>query len=48
MRKGNTKLTISINEDIKEEYKSYCDAEGLQLGKQIEKFMQHELEKKKK
>jgi len=47
MKKGNVKLTLSVSKAVKEEYQSYCEEEGLKMGKQIERFMQHELEKKK-
>ena len=43
MKKGNDKLTISVNKKIKDLYKEYCDEEGLKIGKQIEKFMKDKL-----
>ena len=46
MKKGNDKLTISVDKKIKDKYKEYCDEEGLKIGKQIEKFMKEELKKK--
>ncbi len=45
MKKGNDKLTISVNEDIKERYKKFCEKNGLKIGKQIELFMLEELNK---
>lgn len=45
MKKGNDKLTISVNKDIKDRYKEFCEEEGLKIGKQIEKFMFNELKK---
>ena len=48
MRKGNDKLTISVNKKIKDLYKQICDQEGLKLGKQIERFMLNELKKRGK
>jgi len=45
MKKGNDKLTISVDKKIKDRYKEFCEEEGLKIGKQIEKFMKNELEK---
>lgn len=39
VRKGNDKFTISVDKSIKISFKKYCEKEGLQPGKQIEKFM---------
>ena len=47
MKKGNDKLTISVNKKIKDSYKKFCENEGLKIGKQIEKFMLRELENQK-
>jgi hypothetical protein len=46
MKKGNDKLTISVNEKIKNSYKRLCDEEGLRIGRQIELFMVQELKKR--
>ncbi len=45
MKKGNDKLTLSINRKIKQEYKVFCEKKGLQISKQIELFMIDELKK---
>lgn len=47
MKKGNDKLTISVDEKLKDLYKQVCDKEGLKIGKQIELFMLNELKKRK-
>ena len=47
MKKGNDKLTISVDAHVKELYKQICDKEGLKIGKQIELFMLEELKKRK-
>ena len=47
MKKGNDKLTISINKQIKDQYKKICEKEGLKIGKQIELFMEEEIKKRK-
>ncbi len=47
MKKGNDKLTISVDEDVKEKYKKLCDEHGLKIGKQIELFMKDELKKRR-
>jgi len=48
MKSGNDKLTISVDRDIKDKYKEFCDKQGLKIGKQIELFMMKELEDVKK
>jgi antitoxin component of RelBE/YafQ-DinJ toxin-antitoxin module len=48
MKKGNDKLTVSVDKNIKESYKKLCDQKGLKIGKQIELFMREELEKEGK
>jgi len=47
MRKGNDKLTLSVNKEIKDSYKQVCDSEGLKIGKQVELFMKHQIEERK-
>ena len=46
MKKGNDKLTLSVDKKVKDMYKQLCDEEGLLLSKQIEKFMLDELKKR--
>jgi antitoxin component of RelBE/YafQ-DinJ toxin-antitoxin module len=46
MKKGNTKLTISVDERIKDKFMDVCVSEGLRPGKQIELFMASELKKR--
>ncbi|MEK6869399.1 MAG: hypothetical protein AABX74_04170 [Nanoarchaeota archaeon] len=46
MKKGNDKLTLSVDKKVKDLYKKVCDDEGLLLSKQIEKFMLDELKKR--
>jgi len=43
MKKDNNKLTISVDNRIKERYKELCERHGLKVGKQIELFMTEEL-----
>ena len=45
MKKGNDKLTLSVDKKVKDMYKQLCEEEGLLLSKQIEKFMLNELKK---
>ena len=47
IKKENIKLTLSINKDILQKYKKYCEKEGLIISKQVEKFMNNELKKKR-
>jgi len=46
IKKGNSKLTLSINKKILEKYKKYCKEEGIIISKQVEKFMKKRLSKK--
>ncbi len=48
IKKGNAKLTLSVNGDILGSYKDYCEKEGIIVSKQVEKFMESELRKTKK
>jgi len=43
MKKGNIKLTLSVNKKILEEYKRYCEENGFIISKQVEKFMDGQL-----
>jgi len=47
MKKGNEKLTLSVNKAVKDNYKKFCEEEGLKLSRQIEKFMSDELKRRK-
>jgi hypothetical protein len=42
------KLTLSINEKLLKKYKKYCEREGLILSKQVEKFIEEQLKKKRR
>ncbi len=46
-RKEKDKLTVLIDKSIKERYKKYCESRGLIIGKQIEIFMEKEVENDK-
>ena len=46
MKKGNDKLTISVDKQIKDLYKEICDKEGLKMGKRIELMIYEELKKR--
>ena len=41
----NKKITLSVDVEIYEKYKKYCDKKGLIISKQIENFMRNELKK---
>lgn len=45
MKKVKDKLTILIDKDVKERYKEFCEKIGLKIGKQVEIFMQKELDR---
>lgn len=47
MKKGNIKLTLSVNEKILKKYKKYCEIKGIIISKQVEKFMQEQLKNDK-
>lgn len=46
IKKGNVKLTLSINEKILKRYKEYCEKKGLIISKQVEKFMEDQINDK--
>ena len=39
VKRGNAKLTVSVDEKVVKEFKKICDEEGWKIGKQIEKYM---------
>lgn len=39
LKKGNDKFTISVNKKVKDNFKRFCETNGLKPGKQIENFM---------
>ncbi len=41
----NKRITLSVDTEIYEKYKKYCDKRGLIISKQIENFMRNELKK---
>jgi len=45
---GNNKktVTLSIDGDVYDKYKKYCEENGFILSKMVEKFMREELKKK--
>ena len=45
---ANKRITLSVDAEIYEEYKKYCDKKGLIISKQIENFMRNELKKVEK
>lgn len=46
IKRGNVKLTLSINKEILKAYKRFCEERGLIISKQIENFMKLQLKKK--
>jgi len=46
IKKGNSKLTLSINKEILKGYKRFCEEKGLIISKQIENFMKSQLKNK--
>jgi hypothetical protein len=40
-----TKLTLSIDKNLLNKYKKYCEKEGLIISRQIEKFIEEQLKK---
>lgn len=47
MKKGNVKLTLSVNEKILEKYKRHCEKKGIIISRQVEKFMDGQLKNEK-
>lgn len=47
VKKGNIKLTLSINKKVIEAYKKYSIKKGLVISKQVENFMKATLQKRK-
>jgi hypothetical protein len=45
---SNKRITLSVDAEIYEKYKEYCEKKGLIISKQIENFMREELNKIKK
>jgi len=45
--KPKIKLTLSIDRNILEDYKKYCKKEGLIISRQVEKFMEEQLKKRR-
>ena len=43
----NKRVTLSVDSNVYEEYKKYCEEKGIILSKQFELFMKRELEKLK-
>ena len=41
-------LTISIEGNVLNDFKKYCEEEAINMSKKIEKYMRQELEKKNK
>ena len=49
MKKGKkNKVTLSIDSDVYNKYRDYCEENAFMLSKKIELFMKKELEEKKK
>lgn len=42
---GKKTVSLSIDKEIYEKYRKYCEKKGIILSKQVELFMQKELEK---
>ena len=47
IKKGNSKLTLSVNEKILKKYKEQCLKKGIIISKQVEKFMEGQLKNEK-
>jgi len=44
----NKRITLSVDAEVYEKYKEYCEKKGLIISKQIENFMREERNKIKK
>ncbi len=45
-RKGNKKVTLSIESSIYDQFKEYCEENAIMLSKKVELWMKKELEKR--
>lgn len=45
MSMTNKRITLSVDAEIYEKYREYCEKKGLIISKQIENFMREELKK---
>lgn len=45
VKMGKKIISLSVEEDIYEQYKKYCEEKGIILSKQFENFMKEELNK---
>jgi len=43
---GSKRITLSIDSEIYERYKKYCERKGIIISKQVEFFMKDELKKR--
>jgi len=43
----NKKVTLSVNSEVYDKYKKYCEERGIILSKQVELFMKEQLKKKR-
>lgn len=46
IKRGNNKLTLSINNKILKRYHKFCEMKGLVISKQVENFMKSQLNHK--
>lgn len=47
LKKGNIRITLSVNKEIYDRYKGFCKKEGFVMSKQVEKFMKTQMRKGK-
>lgn len=45
---SNKRVTLSVNSNIYDEYKKFCEKRGIILSKQFELFMEQKLKNNKK
>ena len=43
-KKTKKRVTLSINSEIYDKYREYCEEQGIILSKQVEKFIKDKLE----
>jgi len=44
---ANKKVTLSVDSEVYDKYKKYCEQKGIILSKQVELFMKEQLKKKR-
>lgn len=47
LKKGNIRISLSVNKGVYDKYREFCDIEGLLISRQVERFMKKHSQSKK-